>query len=79
MRKNPYFKLWLAFALTVVVSFGILGYYGTEIYRKAPPYPAVVQTSGDNPRELFTHDIIFAAGNAGLHFGWSTHDESDVA
>jgi nitric oxide reductase subunit B len=32
-------KLWIGFILVLVISFGILGYYGTEIYRKAPPIP----------------------------------------
>jgi len=32
-------KLWIGFTLVMVISFGILGYYGTEIYRKAPPIP----------------------------------------
>ena len=30
-------KLWIGFILVMVISFSILGYYGFEIYRKAPP------------------------------------------
>lgn len=35
-------KLWIAFGLVMIISFGILGYYGAEIYRKAPPIPEKV-------------------------------------
>jgi len=48
-------RLWTGFILVIVISFGVLGYYGTEIYRKAPPIPnkvvtksgAVLMTSSD--------------------------------
>lgn len=43
-KPRTYWKLWLAFALTTVASFAVLGYYGTEIYRHAPPYPESVET-----------------------------------
>lgn len=39
---NQYKKLWLAFAAVVIGSFIVLGYYGYEIYRKAPPVPEKV-------------------------------------
>ena len=32
-------KLWIAFIVVTVVSFAVLGYFGTEIYHKAPPIP----------------------------------------
>ena len=38
-------KLWIAFAAVIVISFSVLGYYGREIYRKAPPIPAQVVTT----------------------------------
>ena len=42
-----YGKLWLWLGVVLVGSFGILGYYGTEIYRQAPPVPErVVTTDG---------------------------------
>lgn len=44
MKNNPYLKLWLSFAVVVIASFLVLGYYGVEIYRKAPPYPGKVVT-----------------------------------
>lgn len=39
-----YLKLWVAFTCVVVISFAVLGYYGLELYRKAPPIPREVAT-----------------------------------
>lgn len=40
-------KLWIAFSIMVSVSFAVLGYYGFEIYQKAPPLPdQIVSTDG---------------------------------
>lgn len=40
-------KLWIGFILVMVISFGILGYFGREIYRQAPPVPEnVITTDG---------------------------------
>ena len=42
-----YRRLWIAFALVIVGSFTVLGYFGREIYRAAPPVPErVVTTDG---------------------------------
>ncbi|MFV0591873.1 MAG: nitric-oxide reductase large subunit [Draconibacterium sp.] len=38
-------RLWIGFILVMVISFGILGYYGVEIYREAPPIPEKVVTA----------------------------------
>jgi nitric oxide reductase subunit B len=38
-------KLWIAFGAVNIVSFAILGYYGGEIYRQAPPIPSSVVTA----------------------------------
>ena len=38
-------KLWLIFAAVFVISFGILGWIGTEIFRQAPPIPREVVTT----------------------------------
>ncbi len=38
-------KLWIGFVVVMVVSFGILGYFGREIYREAPPIPEKVITA----------------------------------
>ncbi len=45
-------KLWIGFIAVVVVSFGILGYFGREIYREAPPIPEQVVT--EDGTVLFT-------------------------
>ena len=37
-------KRWFAFASVVVISFAVLGYFGLEIYREAPPIPKRVVT-----------------------------------
>ncbi|MDT8432949.1 MAG: nitric-oxide reductase large subunit [Bacteroidales bacterium] len=37
-------KLWIGFILVMIISFGILGIFGREIYRKAPPIPERVMT-----------------------------------
>jgi len=51
-----YRKLWLTFAIVVVASFAVLGWFGREIYRQAPPVPdQVVTTDG---RVLFTGQDI---------------------
>ena len=40
-------KLWIAFALVLVVSFAVLGWIGTRIYEEAPPIVnKVVTTDG---------------------------------
>jgi len=49
-------RLWIGFILVMVISFGILGYYGREIYREAPPIPEKVVTS--NGDVLFTGQNI---------------------
>ena len=49
-----YRRLWVAFGLVTVGSFSVLGYYGFEIYREAPPVPqGVVTTNGRvRPRDV---------------------------
>ena len=40
-------RRWAALALVATASFAVLGYYGREIYRQAPPIPArVLSVSG---------------------------------
>ncbi|MCE9591294.1 MAG: nitric-oxide reductase large subunit [Planctomycetes bacterium] len=39
-----YSRLWIGLALVVLGSFAVLGYYGREIYRQAPPVPQRVAT-----------------------------------
>jgi nitric oxide reductase subunit B len=56
-----YWRLWLGLWLVIGVSFSVLGYYGREIYRQAPPIPEqVVTTDG---RLLFTGEDILDGQN----------------
>ncbi|MCF8371684.1 MAG: nitric-oxide reductase large subunit [Bacteroidales bacterium] len=49
-------KLWIGLIVVMAVSFGVLGYYGFEIYRDAPPIPEkVVAPDG---KVLFTSQDI---------------------
>ncbi len=51
-----YRRLWLALIVTVAITFAILGYFGMEVYREAPPIPdQVVTEQGDI---LMTEDSI---------------------
>ncbi len=49
-------KLWLGFIAVMVISFGVLLYFGKEIYRKAPPIPTKVVT--ESGKVLFTGQDI---------------------
>ena len=49
-------NLWIGFISVIVLSFAVLGYYGYEIYQKAPPIPEKVVTT--NGRVLFTGQDI---------------------
>jgi len=49
-------KLWWLLGLSITAAFFILGFWGREVYRQAPPIPAsVVTTSGTT---VFTKDDI---------------------
>ncbi len=45
-------RLWVVLGVVIVASFAVLGYYGFEIYRMAPPVPERVVTS--DGRTVFT-------------------------
>ncbi|NQU55450.1 MAG: nitric-oxide reductase large subunit [Bacteroidetes bacterium] len=49
-------KLWIGFISVMVISFAVLGYYGVEIYHKAPPIPEKVVSEDGNI--LFTGQDI---------------------
>ena len=50
-------RLWLILTGSMIVMFGILLYYGGEIYQKAPPRPAAVQS--EDGSVLYTkQDIV---------------------
>ena len=49
-------KLWIGLGVVLLGSFLILGFFGREVYRQAPPIPGrIVTTSG---AELATHERI---------------------
>lgn len=53
---GSYRRLWFLLIAVLAVTFSLLGYYGVEVYRQAPPMPAkVVTTDG---RTLFTGEEI---------------------
>jgi len=62
-----YKKLWIAFALVIVVSFAVLGGVGVRILRSAPPIPVRVVTSGG--RFLFEGSTIQDGQNAWQSIG----------
>lgn len=49
-------KLWLGLVLSIGLGFLLLGFFGKEIYRQAPPIPAAVVT--ESGRVLYTEDDI---------------------
>jgi nitric oxide reductase subunit B len=49
-------NLWIALVLVVGGAFFLLGFFGREVYRQAPPIPAAVVTASGKP--LFTRDDI---------------------
>jgi nitric oxide reductase subunit B len=61
-----YGRLWLGFWLVIAASFAVLGYYGREIYRQAPPIPERVASDG---RTLFTGQDIRDGQNVWQSFG----------
>ncbi|MCK6457774.1 MAG: nitric-oxide reductase large subunit [Phycisphaerae bacterium] len=56
MPGRSYTRHWFALAIVIAASFAVLGFYGRELYRQAPPIPKrVVTTDG---RVLFTAQQI---------------------
>ena len=53
---GPYKRLWFTLIGVLIVTFSLLGYYGTEVYRQAPPIPERVVTQ--DGKLLFTRDGI---------------------
>ncbi|HUY91315.1 MAG TPA: nitric-oxide reductase large subunit [Pirellulales bacterium] len=51
-----YAKLWLSLGAVIAGSFAVLGYFGREIYRQAPPIPQRVVA--EDGRVLFTGEQI---------------------
>lgn len=53
---GEYRKLWWLLISILVVTFSVLGYFGREVYRQAPPIPA--QVVSDDGQVLMTRDSI---------------------
>lgn len=62
-----YKRLWLGFLVVMIGSFSVLGYYGVEIYRQAPPVPQRVIT--EQGELLFTGDQILDGQNVWQSMG----------
>ena len=59
---GQYKKLWYALIAVLIVTFSILGYLGTEVYRQAPPFPEkYVTASGET---FITKEDILAGQSA---------------
>jgi nitric oxide reductase subunit B len=56
-----YRKLWIVLGVVVAAAFSVLGYFGLEIYRQAPPIPQRVVTT-DNV-VVFTREDIHNGQN----------------
>jgi nitric oxide reductase subunit B len=66
-RIMRYTRLWLGLVAVIVGSFAILGYFGGELYRQAPPRPyKVVTTDGT---VVFTQDEILDGQNVWQSIG----------
>lgn len=46
---GPYKKLWCTLIGVLIVTFSLLGYYGAEVYRQAPPIPTQVVAADGKP------------------------------
>ena len=51
-----YRKLWFTLIGVLIVTFSLLGFYGAEVYRTAPPIPEKIATAGGEV--IFTHEGI---------------------
>src|SRR6187402_3219000 len=53
---NKVKKLWIGLFIVAVASFGVLGYFGYEIYQQAPPVP--LKIISENNEVIFTGQEI---------------------
>ena len=58
-----YTKLWIGFGAVIVLSFAVLGYYGREIYRQAPPIPERVVTDEGEVGRLAPSRVCLAVAS----------------
>jgi nitric oxide reductase subunit B len=64
---SSYVKLWLSLGVVIVGSFIVLGYFGQDVYRLAPPVPERVVTS--DGRVLYTGDDVREGQNVWQSMG----------
>jgi len=62
-----YMRLWLGLCMVIVGSFAVLGYFGRELYRQAPPVPERVVTS--EGRVIYTAEDIKEGQNVWQSMG----------
>lgn len=53
---GQYKKFWYLLVAVLIGAFSILGYYGFEVYREAPPIPQ--QYVSESGEKVITHDEI---------------------
>ena len=63
---REYKKYWLALVAVLVVCFGILGYYGVEVYRSSPP---VVNFTDENGNVVIDKESIYKGQEAWQSIG----------
>jgi nitric oxide reductase subunit B len=63
-------KLWAGLIAVLVVSFGVLIYFGVDIYRQAPPIPA--QVLSEQGEVLFTQEDVQDGQNVWQSMGGQT-------
>ena len=54
---GKYAKYWYTLIGVLIVTFSLLGYYGAEVYRTAPPIPGKVLVQGSD-KPLYTEESI---------------------
>ncbi|MCP2039694.1 nitric oxide reductase subunit B [Neisseria sp. HSC-16F19] len=59
---GQYKKLWFTLMAVLLVTFSILGYYGTEVYKQAPPIPQ--QYVGEDGKVLISREDILQGQSA---------------
>ncbi len=65
---GKYAKYWYTLIGVLIVTFSLLGYYGVEVYRTAPPIPAQVLVQGSD-QPLYTKEGILDGQTAWQSIG----------
>ena len=60
---GQYKKFWYLLVAVLIGAFSILGYYGFEVYREAPPIPQ--QYVSESGEKVITHDDIYMVKQLG--------------